>query len=336
MKKNMLQQFADSLSLSRVTVWKVLNNRPGVAPETANRIRMAYDKFNQGCSPDEAGINNFDTNIESVSLLISRADSSAFWMNIVDQIASELHLNKIRLNYIPVDVIKTPLSNLPEMLHPDNTDGIIVINIYDEALISTLASIDLPKVFFDTIPGHTTDDLQGDLILLEGERTMEAITKRLISKGCRRIGFIGDIHYAQTNLLRWNGYVKAMEGSGLPIDSTLCLTKSIDKDSYREDIGTFLDELKTLPDAFVCANDFVAFLVLSLLNERRCRIPDDLILSGYDDSKEFLLDHHGITTVHVQNAMLGKRMVNQLFYRIQNPEADFEEIQVKPKIIFRP
>jgi len=39
--------------------------------------------------------------------------------------------------------------------------------------------------------------------------------------------------------------------------------------------------------------------------------------------------------VHVQNSILGKRMVNQLLFRIENPEADFEEITVMPKIVFR-
>ena len=87
------------------------------------------------------------------------------------------------------------------------------------------------------------------------------------------------------------------------------------------------------PDAFVCVSDFVAFVTLSLLADRGYRVPEDVRLTGYDDSQDFMLDNHKISTVHVQNGLLGKRMVHQLLYRIDNPTADFEEIFIYPKVL---
>ena len=88
-----------------------------------------------------------------------------------------------------------------------------------------------------------------------------------------------------------------------------------------------------MPDAFVCVSDFVAFVTLSLLADRGYRVPEDVRLTGYDDSQDFMLDNHKISTVHVQNGLLGKRMVHQLLYRIDNPTADFEEIFIYPKVL---
>jgi len=333
MKKTMLQQIADSLSLSRVTVWKVLNNRPGVAPETAQRVLEAVRKAQQGSSPGSSGTVSLDPEIKSITLVATRANTAAFWTQIVDQIASDLLLHKIRFNYIPLDALQIPLSEISDILSPNKTDGIMVLNVYDEKIISTLSRINLPKVFFDTIPGYTANDLNGDLVLLDGERTVESITNDLINnKGCRRIGFIGNIHYAQTNAMRWKGFVNAMEKNGLSLDSRFSLTKIY---SYRYDISSFLNGLDEMPDAFVCVNDYVAFLVLNILNEHRLYGSEKPILTGYDDTKDFLLDRYGITTVHVQNNILGKRMVNQLLFRIENPEADFEEIVIIPKVVFR-
>ena len=56
---------------------------------------------------------------------------------------------------------------------------------------------------------------------------------------------------------------------------------------------------------------------------------------SYQDSREFLLERRGVSTVRVQNAQLGRRMVSQLLYRMENPAADFEEIQVIPRVILR-
>ena len=328
----MLQQIADSLSLSRVTVWKVLNNRPGVAPETAQRVLEAVRKAQQGNTPGSSGSVSLDPDIKSITLVAARANSATFWTQIVDQIASDLLLQKIRFNYVPIDALQIPLSEISDILSPNKTDGKIVLNVYDEKIISILSRINLPKVFFDTLPGYTVNDLNGDLILLDGEYAVGTITNDLIYKGCRRIGFIGDIHYARTNFMRWKGFTDAMENNSLALENRFCLTKI---NSYRDDISAFLNGLDEMPDAFVCVNDYVAFLVLNILNDYRLSDTGKPILTGYDDSREFLLDQHGITTVHVKNKLLGKKLVNQLLFRIENPEADFEEIVIIPKVVFR-
>ncbi len=211
----------------------------------------------------------------------------------------------------------------------------IITNIYDPDTISLLSQLPFPKVFFDTIPGLSADDLNSDLVLLEGEKTVREITENFIQKGFQKIGFIGDIFYARTNLLRWNGFQSAIKQHALPADPLFYLTGPIEKDFYRDTIKTFLEELPELPQAFVCASDFVAFNVCSILAENPERFPQRLFLSGYDDSQEFLLEHQHITTVHVKNDLIGIRMVQQLLYRIQNPTADFEEITIFPKIIYR-
>ncbi len=337
MKKIAMQQLADSLNLSRVTVWKALNNRPGVSPETARRVQDAVKSLQRERIgiPGQVESSAESPRVRNVTLLASNADTNSFWMQIVDQIASELNRRRIQLHYLSADSMRLRPSELSSMIQPGQTDGVIIVNIYEEELISALQSIPLPKVFFDTVPGHTAQDLQGDLLLLEGRRTVGAVTGRLIQKGCRRIGFIGDVQYAYTNRLRWEGFLEGLELSGLPAEPDICLARSIEKDAYRDSIGAFLDGIPAMPDAFVCVSDFVAFVTLNLLEERGFRVPDDLLLSGYDDSREFLLDRRGVTTVHVQNALLGRRLVNQLLYRIETPQADFEEIQILPKIFYR-
>lgn len=332
MKKIPTQSLANSLGLSRVTVWKVLNDKPGVSSETVQRVLDATKKMMEEEDSNPVTQQHAEPS-KRISLLASRADTSSFWMRMVDQIASELHHRRIQLNYIPIDIMNLSIQDLKAMVHPSVTDGLIIINIYEENLLQLLQQLPNPKVYFDTIPGYSASTLQGDLVLLEGRDLTAQITKGLARKGCRRIGFIGDTHYAYTNLLRWYGFQDAMQDLDFPLEETLCLTGPIGKDSYKERIGEFLNSLPQLPDAFVCASDYVAFIVLSLLSAKGYRVPEDIRLTGYDDSQDFLLDNHEITTVHVHNDLLGKRMVHQLLYRIENPSADFEEISICPKIL---
>lgn len=335
MKKIPVQQLADALHLSRVTVWKVLNDRPGVASDTAKRIREAVEHLQSAPGDPQELFPDLRPPAKSVTLLTSRADTVPFWMQIMDQIAADLSRRHIRLNYLPADALHLSSGELVSRIRREETDGILVINIYDQPLISALTSVPLPKVYFDAIPGLGATDLQGDLLLLEGRNSVRALVRDLVQRGCRRIGFIGDIRHARTNLLRWEGFRDGMNDAGLPVEPGVCLTRNIDSGDCRKSIAAFLDSMTVKPDGFVCVNDFVAFNTLNLLEERGFRVPSDVILSGYDDSREFLLECRGVSTVRVQNAQLGRRMVSQLMYRMENPSADFEEVQIFSQILLR-
>ena len=60
-------------------------------------------------------------------------------------------------------------------------------------------TLNIPKVFLDTVPEVGNRALHGDLLLIEGYNTMYEITQSILERGITNIGFIGDIHYAITN-----------------------------------------------------------------------------------------------------------------------------------------
>lgn len=333
MKKIVMQLLADSLGLSRVTVWKVLNQKPGVAPATVKRVLDAVEELQEDETEERLPTEKLSSG--SIALIASRADTSPFWMTIVEKIVSELNQNNLSLEYLPIHAMKLTDQQLSMLVSDKTITGAIVLNIYDTDTISTLRQIRLPKVFYDTVPGMTCEDLQADLLLLEGTSTLQKITDRLIQKGCRKIGFIGDIFYAKTNWLRWEGFTASMRKNHLTVDPNLCFTNMPDKIDYMEGIQAFLQQLKEFPEAFVCANDHIAFTVMRLLSNHKISVPQDLLLTGYDDQKEYMLEQNQVTTVKVRKGLLGKRMVHQLLYRLQNPQADFEEIQISPQILDR-
>lgn len=44
-----------------------------------------------------------------------------------------------------------------------------------------------------------------------------------------------------------------------------------------------------MPDAFVCASDYVACILMQLLEKRGLRVPEDVAVSGFDNNIEDLL-----------------------------------------------
>lgn len=332
MEKITMKDIADALNISRVTVSKAFNNQAGVSDSLRELIfdkarELGYSKIPYQPTETPASSERI------VSLVVSRPDSASFWTSLIHRMAQELLNYNINLVYTYVPSIYTKDFTLPSILSSDGVEGIVVVNVYDPKILHMLSQLSLPKVFLDTVPSISDRQLNGDLILIEGFCTEFEITETLIRNGHKKIGFLGDINYARTNLERYRGYCACMEKYGLPIRSAQCLTESIGIFSYSQDINAFLDSLSDWPTAFVCASDFVAHFIQQYMDENPHKLPHPVTLTGFDNADEYANVAGRITTANVPTGLLGKRLALQLVFRTQHPEAPYELTFVSPAII---
>ena len=168
----------------------------------------------------------------------------------------------------------------------------------------------------------TKDELKtltGDLLLIEGKYTEQQIVDHLFEKGCKRISFIGDINYAQTNTDRYLGFLESLKKHNFPLIEDLCFTDSIGIGHYGDCIFNFLDSLDPDVDAIVCVSDYVAHYVEMYLEENPHHFHNDILLTGFDCSKEYTNVINRVTTVNVKNNLLGKRLAMQIEFRMNYP-----------------
>ena len=333
MLKVTMQDIADALGISRVTVWKTFNQKPGVSDEMKDRIiekahELGYDKFTY----ELHRMNNPQS--KTVALVVSRPDSSVFWTNIIHHMAQELSASNINLMYTYAPTTCTSEYELPEILKGDSIQGIVVLNIYDRHLLTLLNELDVPKVFLDTVPGIELKTLTGDLLLIEGKYTVKQVVDHLLEKGCQRIGFIGDVNYALTNTDRYLGYLESLTAHGIPLSESLCFTGSIGIKDYGECIYRFLENLDPSVDAIVCVSDYVAHYVEMFLQQHPHHFSHDILLAGFDCSLEYPNIVNKVTTVDVKNRLLGKRLAVQIAFRMNHPDAPPETSYIRYKIIY--
>jgi len=338
MEKVTMQDIADMLGISRVTVWKVLNNRSGVSKKIRDKVLLAaietgYIKNGERFTQLTEENNVADTK-KTVSVVISRTNPSTFWFNIIHALAKELDKCGINLmyNYIPSNYYKG--YTLPDILTNKKVAGMIIMNVYDVQLLSLLNDLNIPKVFLDVATDFSIADITGDLILLEGRKAIKTITNEIIKKGRTEIGFIGDIHYALTNKERFEGFIAAMEENNLEIKEKYCMTGKIGIYTYYEEISSFLDSLDKLPEAFVCVSDFVANFLMQYLIEHGYKVPEDIAITGYDGSTEYAMVSGKLTTVNVDTLHLGKRLAKQLLYRMEYLKSPLEITHIRSNIIW--
>lgn len=330
MAKVTMQQLADTLGVSRITVWKALNDRSGVSAELRSRILQKAAEMGVGALPAEQSAASSRT----FSVVVARPESSQFWMQIIHHIAKELAHRHINLMYTYVPTSPPEDYALPDSLDPAKVDGFIVLNVYDEHLLRMLAAHPLPKVFLDTATTVTPEQLCGDLLIIEGRSKIATITRRLVECGHKRLCFVGDIHNAKSNLERYEGFHDGLREGGMAADPALCLTGPFSLRYHYEEISRFLDGLEEMPDAIVCPSDFIASFIARYLSETGRAVPDGFVLTGFDNSSEYPAVAGKITTVSVETSAIGKRLARKLLFRADYPATPAEVCYESTRILW--
>lgn len=338
MKKNTMQSLADTLGVSRITVWKALNHKEGVSEALRKKIIDKATECGYRIPQTEPVVQAAPSQVNvprTVSVVVSRPESSIFWMQIIHQIAKELSRLSINMMYTYLPSHWYEGFQMPASLTSGGVSGMIVLNIYDPSMLRALAALSPPKVFLDTVPLLGADQLNGDLVMLEGRCLVHQITNRLIESGRTRLGFIGDIHYAQTNTDRYQGFLDALHEHNITLDESVCHTSPLPLHLHTEEIESFLRGLTYFPDAFVCASDFIASYVASFFDQPAYADQKRIVLTGFDNSSEYPSTAGKITSVDVQTSTLGKRLAQKIAFRLRYPDASFECSYITSKIVYR-
>lgn len=332
MSKPTMQEIADALSISRITVWKALSNRPGVSDSLRTQVHQKAKEM--GYFQAEESAQSLPRS-RMVAVAVCRPESSLFWMQIIHQIAKDLSAHNVNPMYTYLPTHYKDGYTLPEPLTNGSVEGVIVLNTYSAPILQMLADLPLPKVFLDTVPTMPSSQLHGDLLFIEGRTLVRQITNRLLDRGYLKLGFIGDVEYAQTNKDRYKGFLDALHDHNLSPDPTYCMTGALGLRTHYEEINRFLDFLPSMPDAFVCVSDYIAHFIQRYFEERG--IDDDrrIVLTGFDNNSEYLNIADSITTVDVQPKTIGSRLAAKILFVMSHRNASTEVSYVSSNILYR-
>lgn len=168
--------------------------------------------------------------------------------------------------------------------------------------------------------------------------------KHLLSRGMRRIAFLGAplTHYSRTEV--YNGYCNALEQAGIPVDPSLVFLAE-NSPATQDDASPFymgmhlLDRMlkssSPLPDAIYCSNDMIAIGALHRLDERGIRVPQDLSVVGMDNILLSSVSSPPLTTVDPCTYEVGRIAAETLYAQLMDSAKQHVNIMLEPKLILR-
>lgn len=93
--------------------------------------------------------------------------------------------------------------------------------------------------------------------------------------------------------------------------------------------------LDELPDAVFCMNDLLAFGAVRALTEMGVRVPDDVLVTGWDDVAMTRVVTPTLTTISPDKQAIAAGAVNALVDRIEGRKASSEDVLVPYRIVIR-
>lgn len=329
-----IQEIADACGLSRNTVSKVFNNR-GTVPESTRQLimekarEMGYFAILESAA---AGRETRSIAVFSRRGALNHNFGLLFLNGFTDTVCREGYV----VQRYELSEEELAALDLPPMLALDNTVGILGIELFDRDYINYLCSLGIPTILADCYYGVQKTLIPCDVISMENYASASIIARQIIEEGAKTLGFIGDIHHCNSFYERWGGFCKALRSAGMEADLRLCIH---DKDGIQyADINWMVKKLKEmpfLPDAFVCANDFLALKLIFALKSMGINVPADIMVAGFGDSPEASVIETGLTSAEIPSFDMGVLAAKMVLKRGNCKEYPYGLVYVQTRPVFR-
>ncbi len=327
-----IKSIAQDLGLSRNTISLAFKGDPKVSPETRQKIIEHASSLGYMKLSPETDIPINESNHIRI-LVIRRVDQTAYWDRVINGVSEESAKYKCIINISVVTQENIDAMQLP-IGYSEDIDACLFLHKFGDAYSRKILGNNKIGIFLDSKYYTYLEPVLGDVVKSEGRRSVMQLTQSLIKQGMKKIAYLCPYYInSETFNERYEGYCAAMNAAGLPILPEYVVTSS----PYQDKSISFraaLDQLPDLPEAIVCANDESASKFATILMQRGVRIPEDVAITGYDND-EYDAFTPFFTTVDCNAYHLGKRMVQQLIWRMSHPDSPPETITVSSTPIYR-
>lgn len=261
------------------------------------------------------------------SVLIYNAVSSNSELQYMDQpaigflngmsLAASKNNISLVTQFIPREVKTADKLKLPSAFDSGLVDGIILVHEFSTEIVEYLARR-YPCVSLVHFNSSTTIDI----IDSNHVEAMGKLIDHLYSLGHRRIGFAGYQKALTYNQSRFSSYAQAMARLGLPFHEKMLLNVFDDVADFDVQTERVIEQRQQGVTAWVCACDYVGYSLSFRLVDRGIKVPQEISITGYDGVYDFpyLKKPLILTTVRSPFVEMGAEAVNQLLFRLENPD----------------
>jgi len=319
-----MKDVATRAGVALKTVSRVVNDEPGVTPETASRVRNAINELGFRRNDSARLLRKGQT--ASIGLIMEDI-GDPFYSALSRAVEDVAHWNGSLLFTGSSDEDPQREQELVLALCARRVDGLIVIPASgDHRYLLPEIAAGVASVFVDRPAGM----IDADAVLADNVGGTRAGVAHLIRHGHRRIGFIGDAPHIYTAVQRQQGYREAMAAAGLETDPAWVSMAKPAPEGIRDALTRMLAGPSPVTALF-CGNNRITVLALREI----AALGPRLALAGFDDFEFADLIRPGVTVVAQNPAEMGRRATEMLFGRLAGTRGPAQYVELGTKLIVR-
>ncbi|MEQ4693886.1 ribose operon transcriptional repressor RbsR [Providencia manganoxydans] len=324
-----MKDVARLAGVSTSTVSHVINQNRYVSESVTLRVKNAIEQLNYAPSALARSLKMNRTNTIGMLLTTSNNPFYAEVVRGVERSCYELGYSLILCN---TEGDLQRMNHSLETLLQKRVDGLLIMCTEAQGpskeVLSRYPSV--PTVMMDWSPFESGGDIIQDNSFLGGEMA----TRYLIEAGFTQIACIAGPQDKSPAQARFQGFLAAMKQASLSIPDEYIIFSDFEFAGGFESMNKLL-ELTNPPKAIFAGNDAMAVGAYQAVFRQGLKVPDDISIIGYDDIDLSPYMIPPLTTIHQPKDELGKLAVNQLIFRMDNPEASANVLVLTPKLIER-
>lgn len=327
-----IKDIARELGISPSTVSRALKDHFEISEETKKSVRRVAEELNY--QPNSLALSLRNSKSNTIGVVIPEI-VHFFFSTVISGIEDVAHSKGYNVIITQSNESYDREVQNVQTLFNNRVDGVLIsisTETFDYKHIEDLKEKGLPVVFFDRIAkvggssSVTVDDFLGGY----------QATEHLIKQGYKRIAHLAGPASLYIMNERLNGYKKALEDAGLPVDEGLIISDSSKDDKAAYDATFKLFNSKN-PDAIFASNDVAAMGAIKAAQKYGKNVPIDVGVVGFSNWQFTQLTNPSITTIEQPGFEIGQKAMEMLLKQIESDseEPEVESIKLETKLIAR-
>ena len=320
-----IKDVAAKCGLSISTVSKAFNNYADISAETREAVQRAAREI--GYYPNAIARTLKTNRSNNLGVLFQEKQGTglthSFFAAVLEAFKSESEKHGYDITFINHNIGWNGMTYL-EHCRYRNVDGVCVVcaDFYAPEVVALVAS-DIPVVTIDHAFANRS------CVLSENAEGMQALVEYAASMGHERIAYAYG-NKASVTESRVTGYYRGLAATGLPANPEYLIESVYDSPEAGAQAVRRLMSLSLPPTCILLPDDHAALGALDAAAELGLRVPEDLSIAGFDESRIAQLTRPRLTTVAQDTERIGVQAARYLIDRIENPQTFGSETGMVP------
>lgn len=312
-----IYDIAKVLNISASTVSRGLKDHPHVRKDLKKKILITAKRM--GYQQNRFASNLRQKHTSTIGVIVPRLDS--YFMSTVisgmEKVANDFGYNLIISQ--SQESLKKESASIATLFNT-RVDGLLISLSYETTDLEHLNIVfkkGIPVVFFDRVCDHP----ECKSIVINNYKAGYEATSHLISQGCKKIVHIGGSLLRNVYSDRFNGFRQAMTDNRLEVSSESLIISDLSHKAGVE-IARSLLQQRQLPDAIFASNDTSAVAIMCELKQAGIRIPEDILVAGFNDDPISRVVEPNLTTIHYPGREMGEIAANTLINTLRQQQSE--------------